>query len=145
MSKVEAEFCWGLSRQPAFHDKGDEAMTQANEPLRTLFCIGVTQGFHDLPAAQAREVMAAFIKAFSDLRGRFGVTVLGTFDDDQLTVGAMSGGWPWTAYILADLPDLAAAIAICDLLRSTAVLDGQLWKFAKIEARIGRQLFAGNE
>ncbi|MBV2149805.1 hypothetical protein KRZ98_16280 [Sphingobium sp. AS12] len=120
-------------------------MTQATEPLRALFCIGITQGFHDLPAAQAKEVMAVFIEAFRDLRGRFGITVLGTFDDDQLTVGAASGGWPWTAYILADLPDLKAAVAICDIFRSTRALDGQLWKFARIEARIGRQLFAGNE
>ena len=111
--------------------------------LRTLFCVAVNQNFHDLPLPQAQQLMGVFITALDDLKGRFGMEVLGTFDDDQMMVGA-SNGAPWTAYILADVPDLDSVIGFCNLFRITPALDGQLWKFAKIEARIGRKLFAGN-
>lgn len=115
----------------------------APKMLRTLFCMAVNQNFHDLPLPQAKQLMGVFVTALADLKGRFGIDVLGTFDDDQIMVGASSGA-PWTAYILADVPDLDTVIAVCDLFRITPALDGQLWKYAKIEARIGRALFAGN-
>lgn len=83
--------------------------------------------------------MEAFGLARSDLKERFGIRILGTFDDDRLCVGAPSAG-EWTSFFLADVPDLAAAIAFCDQFRSTPVgSDGELlWKYAHIEARIGR-------
>lgn len=110
---------------------------QSNSPLRVLFCIGITQNFFELPRDQIPEVFAAFDSAFGDLENRFGIRVLGTLDDDRVQVGT-STAWPWTSYILADVPDLDTVIKICDLLRSTPVGDGLLWRYARIDTRIGR-------
>lgn len=118
-------------------------MTNTTPPLRTMFFIGIGQNFHDLPASVAGQVVQAFVQALDDLKGRFGIEVLGTFDDDQMMVGA-SEGWPWTAYILADVPDLDTVIRICGLFRETPTYEGQLWKYARIQARVGRKLMAGN-
>jgi hypothetical protein len=51
--------------------------------------------------------------------------------------------WPWTAYILAEVPDLATVTKVCDIVRSTPVGDGRLWRYLRIEARLGRELFFG--
>ena len=59
--------------------------------MRTLFCVAVNQNFHDLPLPQAQQLMGVFITALDDLKGRFGMEVLGTFDDDQMMVGASNG------------------------------------------------------
>jgi hypothetical protein len=88
--------------------------------------------------------MPAIEEAFADLRGRFGVQVLGTLDDDQLMVGH-SPGWPWTAYILADVPDLAAVSAVCNIVREAPAGEHRLWRYLRIEARVGRRLFFGND
>ncbi len=117
---------------------------QHNEGLRVLFCIGVTQNFFEQESERVSDVIAAISDGFSDLKGRFGINVLGTLDDDELMVGA-AAGWPWTAYILADVPDLAAAKAICNLIREVPVGKHRLWRYLRVEARVGRQLFFGNE
>jgi hypothetical protein len=71
--------------------------------------------------------------------------VLGTLDDDRLMVGP-SPTWPWTCYILADAPGLDAVAGVCDILRSTDLDSGnKLWRYLKIEARVGRPLFFGNQ
>ncbi|KNB50572.1 hypothetical protein [Streptomyces caatingaensis] len=111
--------------------------------IRTLFCIAVTQEFFNAGDEERASVMEAIPGAFADLAGRFGATVLGTFDDDRLMVGA-SAGWPWTSYILADVPDLAAVEGICGIVRETPVGERRLWKYLRIEARTGRRLFFGN-
>jgi hypothetical protein len=64
-------------------------------------------------------------------------------DDDELMVGP-SFTWPWTAYILADAPDLKAVTGVCDIMRSTRIGEDRLWRFMRIEARVGRKLFFGN-
>ena len=111
--------------------------------LRVLFCIGVTQSFFDEEPAQVRPLVEGITQAFSDLSGRFGVAVLGTMDDDELMVGS-SSSWPWTAYILADAPSLESVTAVCNLVRESEVNGARLWKYLRIEARVGRQLFFGN-
>ncbi|MBH1939035.1 hypothetical protein I5Q34_33070 [Streptomyces sp. AV19] len=111
--------------------------------IRTLFCIAVTQEFFNAGDEERTEAMEAIPGAFADLAGRFGATVLGTFDDDRVMAGA-STGWPWTSYILADVPDLAAVEGICGIVRETRLGDRRLWKYLRIEARVGRQLFFGN-
>ncbi|MGE0666137.1 MAG: hypothetical protein AB7O49_06220 [Sphingomonadales bacterium] len=108
-------------------------------PLRVLFCIGITQTFFDLSKTEMPAVFGAFKTAFGNLE-RLGVTVLGSLDDDRAQVGH-SGGWPWTSYIMADVPDFDTVVRVCDLLRSTPAGDGLLWRYAKIEARIGRPVF----
>ncbi len=120
-------------------------MSQATDdapPLRALFCIGVEAAFFAAGAAERDAAIAAIPPAFDDLAGRFGVRVIGTFDDDRLMVGP-SATWPWTSYILADAPDLDAVVAVCDVVRSTEVGDGRLWRYLRIEARVGRELFFG--
>jgi hypothetical protein len=65
----------------------------------------------------------------------------GNMDDDQSMVGP-SSGYPWTTYLLADVPDIETVHAACNLFRSTAVGDTpyKLWKYCKVEARTGREL-----
>ena len=118
-------------------------MTTMPESIRTLFCIGVSPGLLLADAVERRQAFDAIVPAFDDLAGRFGLDVLGTIDDDQVMVG-ISSTWPWTAYILADAPSLDAVVAVCDIVRSTEVGSHQLWKYLKIEARVGRALFFGN-
>lgn len=112
--------------------------------LRVLFCFGVSQSFFEEESAKVPELAGAIAKAFEDLSGRFGLRVLGTMDDDELMVGP-SAAWPWTAYILADAPSLAAVTGVCNILRETEVGGGRLWRYLRVEARVGRRLFFGNE
>jgi hypothetical protein len=116
--------------------------SQPDGGLRALFAIGVTQSFFDADAATAEAVHGALDSAFDGLGERFGATVLGSLADDETQVGD-SSGWPWGCYLLAEIPDRAAAVAICDLVRETPVGEARLWKYVKIEARIGGPLFFG--
>jgi hypothetical protein len=116
-----------------------------NKGLRVLFCIGVMPAFFEEEAGTFKQLIQSIPGAFADLGGRFGITVLGTMDDDELMVGP-SQTWPWTAYILADAPDLDAVVGVCNLVRETEMPNGfRMWKYMKIEARVGRPLFFGNE
>lgn len=117
----------------------------AADPLRVLFCIGVTPPFFEGDTDERKDAFETISAAFADLDDKFGLRVLGTIDDDQLMVGS-SSGWPWTCYILADAPDLDAVAGVCNLLRVTALASGApLWRYLKIEARVGRELFFGNK
>ncbi len=111
--------------------------------LRVLFCFGVTQSFFDEEPARVGEIAGAITAAFEDLGRRFGLTVLGTMDDDELMVGG-SQTWPWTCYILADVPDLDTVTRVCNILREAEVGGSRLWRYLKVEARVGRPLFFGN-
>ncbi|WP_332817443.1 hypothetical protein [Sphingopyxis sp.] len=115
--------------------------TPSNPPIRVLFCIGISQSFFDLPVDRIPEVFTAFKTAFGNLEQRFGITVLGTLDDDRVQVGQSSAGWPFTSYIMADVPDLDTVVKVCDQLRTTPVGDGLLWRYARIDTRIGRPVF----
>jgi hypothetical protein len=115
-----------------------------SDALRVLFCIGVSQTFFEQEADRLSELIPAIKEAFADLNGRFGLEVLGTLDDDELMVGP-SPTWPWTAYILADAPDLGAVRAVCNIVRDAPVGQHRLWRYLRIEARVGRRLFFGND
>jgi len=112
-------------------------------PLRVLFCIGVLPANFEADAATLRVLFDTLKEAFGNLKGRFGVDVLGTMDDDKLTVGP-STAFPWTSYILADVPDLDTVAAVTNLVRVTEVDGHRLWRYVRIEARVGRPLFFGN-
>lgn len=122
----------------------DASYRDTGESLRVLFCIGVQQELFNEEAARVPELIQAITDAFADLGGRFGVQVLGTMDDDELMVGS-SQTWPWTCYILADAPSLDAVTSVCNIVRETDVGQHRLWRYLKIEARVGRPLFFGNE
>lgn len=110
---------------------------------RVLFCIGVLPANFEASESELQELLAVLKREFGDLRGRFGIEVLGTFDDDELMVGP-SVAFPWTSYILADVPSVDTAIAVCGLLREVRIGDHRLWRYLRIEARVGRPLFFGN-
>ncbi|MBP8536656.1 hypothetical protein [Streptomyces sp. MK37H] len=110
-----------------------------NAPLRVLFCIGVNQNFFDLPTGQGKTVWDGFTTMLTRLYELPGVTVLGTVDDDRHMVGP-SDSWPWTCYVLADVVDQPTVAAACDLFRTVQVGEHGLWRYMKIEARIGRPL-----
>jgi hypothetical protein len=112
--------------------------------LRVLFCFGVTQRFFDAEPGSVPRIATAITEAFADLGGRFGVRVLGTMDDDELQVGA-SAAWPWTAYVLADVPDLETVAKVTNVLREAEAEGARLWKYLRVEARVGRPLFFANE
>ena len=122
----------------------DDYREKDAEALRVLFCFGVTQNFFEADPASVPAVATAITEAFADLGGRFGVRVLGTMDDDELMVGA-SVAWPWTAYVLADVPDFETVTKVTNLLRETEVEGARLWKYLRVEARVGRPLFFANE
>ena len=111
--------------------------------LRVLFAIGINAEFFSAPRDELASIGAAIKDAFADLQGRFGVEVLGTFDDDLLQVG-MTRGYPFISYILASIPNLNAAIEVTNLVR-TPYKDTRLAKYLTIDARIGHPLFFGNE
>lgn len=120
-----------------------ESYRDTGTALRVLFCLGIRDEFFSMRADESPALIQASRDALDNLGERFGVTVLGTMDDDELMVGP-STGFPWTAYILADAPDLDAVKAVCNTLRETPVGEYKLWKYMKIEARVGRRLFFGN-
>jgi hypothetical protein len=108
--------------------------------LRVLFCAAVLQNFFDLPASDIGIVWKAVGEMLKGIRDLPGVEVLGTIDDDHTMVGTSPNGWPWTFYILADVPDRDTAVAACNLFRTTEVGQYRLWKYMRVEARIGREL-----
>lgn len=110
--------------------------------IRALFAFGLTQDFFAEDRGRIRPIMEALKREFGDLEKRFGVRVLGTLDDDETMVGAAET-WPWTCYILAEAPDHQAVAAVCNLLREVEVGDARLWKYLRVEARVGRPLFFG--
>ncbi len=122
----------------------DDYREKEGRALRVLFCFGVTQSFFEAEPSSVPRIAAAITEAFADLGSRFGVRVLGTMDDDELQVGA-SVVWPWTAYVLADVPDLETVTRVTNLLRETEVEEARLWKYLRVEARVGRPLFFANE
>ena len=122
---------------------GESYREKESRELRVLFCFGVTQSFFDEDPARVPELAQGIARAFDDLQGRFGVRVLGTMDDDELMVGA-SVVWPWTCYILADVPDLETVTRVCNLVREAEVAGSRLWRYLRVEARVGRPLFFGN-
>ena len=121
-----------------------ETEARSKDPLRVLFCLGVGQNYSDAPPSTREAVLNALSEAFADLGQRFGVGVLGTLDDDRFRV-MPSQGWPWTAYILADVPDLATVTMLCNLIRQTRVEDATLSRYVCMEARVGRRLFFANQ
>lgn len=111
-------------------------------PMRVLFCINVQQAFFDLPFSDIGPVWKAFgtmMKGIDDLPD---VNILGMLDDDETMIGAVASGSPYTAYIMADVPDRDSVQAACNLFRTTQIgdTDYRLWKYCTVEARMGRPL-----
>ena len=111
----------------------------ATEALRTLFCVGNNQNFFDLPKSDIGSVWEATQEFLGSLRDLDGVDVIGTMDDDAHMVGP-SDSYPWTFYILADVRDQETVKEACNLLRTIMVGEHALWRYFKIEARMGREL-----
>ncbi len=110
-------------------------------PIRTLLCLAVQPPFFELPFSQIGPVWKATQDFMVGVAKLEGVSVLGTLDDDQTQVGT-SPSFPWTWYMLCDFPDRQSVIAACNLLRTIVVddQDHRLWKYMRVEARMGRAL-----
>jgi hypothetical protein len=115
-------------------------MLEPKPKLRTLFCLAVLQNFFDLPASEIGLVWKATGQMLRGIADIPGAEILGTIDDDQTMVGASPNGWPWTAYILADMPDRESVVAACNLFRTIEIGEHRLWRYIRVEARIGREL-----
>lgn len=111
--------------------------------LRVLFCIGVNQNFFDATPAESKQVWGAFGVMMKGMEETPGIRVIGNMDDDQLMVGPSTTA-PWTTYVLADADTLESVAAVCNLFRTTPVGESKLWKYCKIEARVGRELIIQN-
>lgn len=111
----------------------------SSQTLRTLFCFGNNQNFFDLPKSEIGPVWEATQQLLSELKNLQGVDIIGTFDDDAHMVGP-SDGWPWTFYVLADVQDQPTVKEACNLLRTIMVGEHALWRYFKVEARMGREL-----
>lgn len=113
----------------------------AKASLRTLLCFNNHAAFFNLAFDQIGPVWTATQALMAGIDQMPGVTIIGTFDDDQTMVGA-SQGFPFTWYILADFPDRESVQAACNLLRTIVVGEGndRLWKYMTVEARMGRAL-----
>ncbi len=109
--------------------------------MRALFCVGITEAFFNATPEETREIGAAIKEAFDDLEGRFGVKVLGTFDDDLIQCGTTTS-YPYISYILAEIPDFEAVVHVTNIIR-TPYKDGRLAKYLTIQSRVGRPLFFG--
>jgi hypothetical protein len=112
--------------------------------LRVLFCFGGLPEFYAQPAARFERLMAGFFLAFDRLGERFGIRVLGTLDDVWLMTGP-SLTYPWTCYILAAAPTYNAVHQVTRQLMDVEVDGDRLWRYAKVEARVGPPLDFGNE
>ncbi|MBD9527716.1 MULTISPECIES: hypothetical protein [Paracoccus] len=110
-------------------------------PIRTLLCFAMQPAFFDLPFDKIGPVWKATQTLMAEVAKIPGTTVLGTLDDDQTQVGT-SPSFPPTWYIMADFPDREAVIAACNLLRTIQTDDQnhRLWKYMRVEARMGRAL-----
>jgi hypothetical protein len=114
-------------------------MTSAVHPLRVVFCCSVTQNFFDLPRDQISSVWRAYGVMLKSVEQMDGVNVLGIMDDDRLVVGNGDAN-NWTFYIMADVVDFETVTNVCNLYRTTPVGEYNLWRYGKIEARVGRAL-----
>jgi hypothetical protein len=108
--------------------------------LRVMFCFGVSQTFFDEEPEKLPAVLEGITEAFKDLNGRYGIKVLAAFDDDQVMVGP-SVDYPWTAYVIADAPDYESITRVCNIVRETKIGAYRMWRYMRVEARIGRGLF----
>jgi hypothetical protein len=113
--------------------------THGADGLRVLFCIGVLPDFYAQPVVDFDRLLEPFATAFGDLGRRFGIHVLGTLDDILVQNGP-SFGFPWTCYVLATTPSHEAVHQVVRQLMDIEVDGCRLWRFAKVEARVGRPL-----
>lgn len=109
---------------------------------RALFCFGVLPAFYEADEKTRKEAFHVILEAYQNLTERFGIKVLGSLDDDRFVVGPTLA-YPWTCYILAEIPNIDAVTNFCNILREFKVGDSLLWRYIKVEARIGRDLFFG--
>ncbi|MFC7291376.1 hypothetical protein [Hirschia litorea] len=115
-------------------------MTEEPKKIRTLFCIAILQNFFELPSSEIGTVWSAFGEMMGGISQIPGVEILGMLDDDETMVGTAPNGFPWTAYIMADMPDRDSVIEACNLFRTIEVGEYRLWKYCRVEARMGRSL-----
>lgn len=111
-------------------------MSDKTSNMRALLCFGILRPLFDEPADRLPAILEAITAAFKDLEQRYGMQDLGSFDDDQIMMGP-SAQWPWTAYILAEVPDYEAVIAVCSIVRQATIWQFRMARYIRVEASIG--------
>jgi hypothetical protein len=108
--------------------------------VRVMFCVGGVQNFFDIAGtADGKRVLEVARALFQSIGDRSDVRILATMDDDQLQVGA-SSGFPYTAYLIADVDNLEAVIAACNSFKESQIDGSPLTRFLRLDARLGRPL-----
>ncbi len=114
---------------------------EAKKPLRVLFCMGINQNFLMQNLLKQKRFGQHLVKCGMAFMTYLVCMFLGILMMTKAWWSA-STGWPWTTYLLADVPDIETVHAACNLFRTTVVGEGpyKLWKYCKVEARVGREL-----
>lgn len=115
-------------------------MAEGKDHLRVMFCGALRDEYFRAGAAEREKFVEASFGTRNRLFQELDIKVLATLDDDRVRKGA-SDGWPWTWYILADVPDFETVQEFMRTYSQTLVDDDVLmWKYVSMEARIGRPL-----
>ena len=113
----------------------------ASLPLRVLFCCGVTQNFFDLPREKIGAVCASLWRHAERRREHGGREGPGHHGRRQTGRRSVRTGAPWTFYIMADVSDFDnRGSGVQSLQNDARSAEYNLWRYGKIEARIGRAL-----
>ena len=115
-------------------------MAETSHQMKVLFCGAVLQNFFDLSGNELPPALLGAGTLIKSIREHPGITVLGMLDDDETMVGTSPDGYPWTFYIMADVTDRQAVVECCNYLRTIKVGDYSLWRYIRLEARIGRDI-----
>jgi len=113
---------------------------EKSRKIRTLFCIAVLQPFFELPGSEIGKVWSAFGQMMAGIERIEHAEILGMLDDDETMVGTSPTGFPWTVYIMADMPSRDSVVEACNLVRTIEVGKHRLWKYCRVEARMALEV-----
>jgi hypothetical protein len=115
-------------------------MTDTPKPLRVLFCGAVLQNFFDLPAAEIGKVWNATGEMLRGIRDLPACPCWArwTMTRRWWAPRPMAGPGPSTSWPMC--PTAPTVVAACNLFRTINVGEHRLWKYMRVEARIGREL-----
>jgi hypothetical protein len=116
-------------------DELKKAVT-APRPLRVLINAAATAAWYDIGGEAARSrVIDRLTVVCRRWRARPGVRFISSFDDDLFMVGDPRGFQKWSIYILLEVEDLDAVVAMVDDFRQG---DPKLHTYFTLQATLGR-------
>ena len=112
----------------------------STEPLRTLFCIGNNQNFFDLPKAEIGPVWIGHLDDALDAEEHGRRRASSAHSTTTPTWSARPTAGPGRVTCWPTCAISRRSRRLCNLLRTTMIGEYALWKYFKIEARMGREL-----